>query len=36
MNDKTRAWLRRWLPLIMFLFLGALSLAQWWFSTHPG
>lgn len=36
MNDRTRTWIRRWLPVITFLLMGALTLAQWWLSTHPG
>lgn len=36
MNDKTRVWLRRWLPVLMFLLLGGLTLAQAWLSVHPG
>lgn len=36
MNDKTRRWLRRWLPLLLFVVIGLLTLAQAWLSVHPG
>lgn len=36
MSEKTRMWLRRWLPVILFALFGVLTLAQVWLSAHPG
>lgn len=36
MNDHTKVWLRKWLPVIMFVFFGLLTLAQLWLATNPG
>lgn len=35
-NDRTKTWLRKWLPVIMFLFFGLITLAQLWLSLNPG
>lgn len=36
MKESTRVWLRRWLPVMLFLLFGTLTLAQVWLSAHPG
>ncbi|CAM3495716.1 hypothetical protein DESA109040_14555 [Deinococcus saxicola] len=35
MKESTRTWLRRWMPVMMFVIFGLLMLAQVWLSMNP-